>query len=126
MKIPCCFSQKESWQKESENIKEEMKKLEEQKEQDAMKIKAYSVSNFVAFIFQKDFRLLNRGFNTLLWFVRWRECVRTPLVCAPGCCVHVGMLQCCVCPLAFLQAANPCTGEKPPQEVTSHTWGAGP
>ncbi|XP_068855985.1 centrosomal protein of 290 kDa [Aphelocoma coerulescens] len=35
-------SQKESWQKESENIKEEMKKLEEQKEQDAMKIKAYS------------------------------------------------------------------------------------
>ncbi|NXB58608.1 CE290 protein, partial [Struthidea cinerea] len=35
-------SQKESWRKESENIKEEMKKLEEQKEQDAMKIKAYS------------------------------------------------------------------------------------
>ncbi|XP_014744320.1 PREDICTED: centrosomal protein of 290 kDa [Sturnus vulgaris] len=35
-------SQKESWQKESENIKEEIKKLEEQKEQDAMKIKAYS------------------------------------------------------------------------------------
>ncbi|NXO82796.1 CE290 protein, partial [Sitta europaea] len=35
-------SQKESWQKESENIKEEMKKLEEQKEQDATKIKAYS------------------------------------------------------------------------------------
>ncbi|NXD33359.1 CE290 protein, partial [Copsychus sechellarum] len=35
-------SQKESWQKESENIKEEVKKLEEQKEQDAMKIKAYS------------------------------------------------------------------------------------
>ncbi|XP_066039440.1 centrosomal protein of 290 kDa isoform X1 [Chamaea fasciata] len=35
-------SQKESWQKESENIKEEMKKLEEQKEHDAMKIKAYS------------------------------------------------------------------------------------
>ncbi|NXD90841.1 CE290 protein, partial [Chaetorhynchus papuensis] len=35
-------SQKESWQKESENIKEEMKKLEEQKEQDAVKIKAYS------------------------------------------------------------------------------------
>ncbi|NXY64641.1 CE290 protein, partial [Callaeas wilsoni] len=35
-------SQKESWQKESENIKEEIKKLEEQKEQDATKIKAYS------------------------------------------------------------------------------------
>ncbi|NXH56695.1 CE290 protein, partial [Rhabdornis inornatus] len=35
-------SQKESWQKESENIKEEIKKLEEQKEQDAIKIKAYS------------------------------------------------------------------------------------
>ncbi|NWT13143.1 CE290 protein, partial [Vireo altiloquus] len=35
-------SQRESWQKESENIKEEMKKLEEQKEQDATKIKAYS------------------------------------------------------------------------------------
>uniref|UniRef100_A0A8C3QVZ1 Centrosomal protein 290 n=1 Tax=Cyanoderma ruficeps TaxID=181631 RepID=A0A8C3QVZ1_9PASS len=35
-------SQKESWQKESENIKEEMKRLEEQKEQDATKIKAYS------------------------------------------------------------------------------------
>ncbi|NWW04015.1 CE290 protein, partial [Oreocharis arfaki] len=35
-------SQKESWQKESENIKEEMRKLEEQKEQDAAKIKAYS------------------------------------------------------------------------------------
>ncbi|NXB02324.1 CE290 protein, partial [Cnemophilus loriae] len=35
-------SQKESWQKESENIKEEMKKLEEQKEQDATTIKAYS------------------------------------------------------------------------------------
>ncbi|KAJ7410332.1 Centrosomal protein of 290 kDa [Willisornis vidua] len=35
-------SQKESWQKESEDIKEEMKKLEEQKEQDATKIKAYS------------------------------------------------------------------------------------
>ncbi|XP_064558100.1 centrosomal protein of 290 kDa isoform X1 [Zonotrichia leucophrys gambelii] len=35
-------SQKESWQKESENIKKEMKKLEEQKEEDAMKIKAYS------------------------------------------------------------------------------------
>ncbi|KAL2309636.1 hypothetical protein Nmel_005852 [Mimus melanotis] len=35
-------SQKESWQKESENIKEEMKKLEEEKEQGAMKIKAYS------------------------------------------------------------------------------------
>ncbi|NXB78260.1 CE290 protein, partial [Donacobius atricapilla] len=35
-------SQKESWQKESENIKEEIKRLEEQKEQDAMKIKAYS------------------------------------------------------------------------------------
>ncbi|NXW80686.1 CE290 protein, partial [Hirundo rustica] len=35
-------SQKESWQKESENIKEEMRKLEEQKEQDATKIKAYS------------------------------------------------------------------------------------
>ncbi|KFW82271.1 Centrosomal protein of 290 kDa, partial [Manacus vitellinus] len=35
-------SQKESWQKESEGIKEEMKKLEEQKEQDATKIKAYS------------------------------------------------------------------------------------
>ncbi|NXC54225.1 CE290 protein, partial [Aleadryas rufinucha] len=35
-------SQKDSWQKESENIKEEMKKLEEQKEQDATKIKAYS------------------------------------------------------------------------------------
>ncbi|NWU30643.1 CE290 protein, partial [Dyaphorophyia castanea] len=35
-------SQKESWQKESEIIKEEMKKLEEQKEQDATKIKAYS------------------------------------------------------------------------------------
>ncbi|XP_062348044.1 centrosomal protein of 290 kDa isoform X5 [Cinclus cinclus] len=35
-------SQKESWQKESENTKEEIKKLEEQKEQDAMKIKAYS------------------------------------------------------------------------------------
>ncbi|NXO10570.1 CE290 protein, partial [Oriolus oriolus] len=35
-------SQKESWQKESENIKVEMKKLEEQKEQDATKIKAYS------------------------------------------------------------------------------------
>ncbi|XP_030913389.1 centrosomal protein of 290 kDa isoform X2 [Geospiza fortis] len=36
-------SQKESWQKESENIKKEMKKLEEQKEEDAMKIKAYSM-----------------------------------------------------------------------------------
>ncbi|KAL9854161.1 LOW QUALITY PROTEIN: centrosomal protein of 290 kDa [Geothlypis trichas] len=35
-------SQKETWQKESENIKKEMKKLEEQKEEDAMKIKAYS------------------------------------------------------------------------------------
>ncbi|XP_058660445.1 centrosomal protein of 290 kDa [Ammospiza caudacuta] len=35
-------SQKENWQKESENIKKEMKKLEEQKEEDAMKIKAYS------------------------------------------------------------------------------------
>ncbi|NXC24120.1 CE290 protein, partial [Campylorhamphus procurvoides] len=35
-------SQKESWQKESEDIKEEMKKLEEQKEQDATKVKAYS------------------------------------------------------------------------------------
>ncbi|NXL75491.1 CE290 protein, partial [Leptocoma aspasia] len=35
-------SQKESWQKESENIKKEMRKLEEQKEEDAMKIKAYS------------------------------------------------------------------------------------
>ncbi|NWU74458.1 CE290 protein, partial [Onychorhynchus coronatus] len=35
-------SQKESWQKESEGLKEEMKKLEEQKEQDATKIKAYS------------------------------------------------------------------------------------
>ncbi|XP_053798119.1 centrosomal protein of 290 kDa isoform X6 [Vidua chalybeata] len=35
-------SQKESWQKESENIKKEMKKLEEQKEEDATKIKAYS------------------------------------------------------------------------------------
>ncbi|XP_064511572.1 centrosomal protein of 290 kDa isoform X6 [Pseudopipra pipra] len=35
-------SQKETWQKESEDIKEEMKKLEEQKEQDATKIKAYS------------------------------------------------------------------------------------
>ncbi|NXC93347.1 CE290 protein, partial [Certhia familiaris] len=34
-------SQKESWQKESENMKGEMKKLEEQKEQDATKIKAY-------------------------------------------------------------------------------------
>lgn len=33
-----------------------MKKLEEQKEEDAMKIKAYSVSNFVTFNFQKDFR----------------------------------------------------------------------
>lgn len=33
-----------------------MKKLEEQKEQDATKIKAYSVSNFVTLIFQKDFR----------------------------------------------------------------------
>lgn len=48
-----CFSQKESWRKESEDMKEEKKKLEEQKEQDATKIKAYSVSNFVAFIFQK-------------------------------------------------------------------------
>ncbi|XP_071279415.1 centrosomal protein of 290 kDa isoform X4 [Agelaius tricolor] len=38
-------SQKESWQKESENIKKEMKKLEEQKEEDAMKIKAYSREN---------------------------------------------------------------------------------
>ncbi|KAM3674387.1 centrosomal protein of 290 kDa [Ammospiza maritima maritima] len=35
-------SQKENWQKESENIKKEMKKLEGQKEEDAMKIKAYS------------------------------------------------------------------------------------
>ncbi|NXY33837.1 CE290 protein, partial [Pomatorhinus ruficollis] len=35
-------SQKESWQKESENIKEELKRLEEQKEQDATKINAYS------------------------------------------------------------------------------------
>ncbi|NXF08242.1 CE290 protein, partial [Smithornis capensis] len=35
-------SQKESWQKESEDIKGEMKKLEEQKEQDATRIKAYS------------------------------------------------------------------------------------
>ncbi|NXX75542.1 CE290 protein, partial [Urocolius indicus] len=35
-------SQKESWQKESEGMKEVMKKLEEQKEQDATKIKAYS------------------------------------------------------------------------------------
>ncbi|XP_061310623.1 centrosomal protein of 290 kDa-like [Pezoporus flaviventris] len=35
-------SQKESWQKESEDMKEKMKKLEEQKEQDATKIKAYS------------------------------------------------------------------------------------
>lgn len=32
-------------------MKEEKKKLEQQKEQDATKIKAYSVSNFVAFIF---------------------------------------------------------------------------
>lgn len=66
MKICYCFSQKESWQKESENIKKEMKKLEEQKEEDATKIKAYSVSNFVTFIFQQYFRTLNRGFNTLL------------------------------------------------------------
>ncbi|XP_041265814.1 centrosomal protein of 290 kDa isoform X3 [Onychostruthus taczanowskii] len=35
-------SQKETWQKESENIKKEMKKLEEEKEEDATKIKAYS------------------------------------------------------------------------------------
>ncbi|NWS75767.1 CE290 protein, partial [Crotophaga sulcirostris] len=35
-------SQKESWQKVSEDMKEEKKKLEEQKEQDATKIKAYS------------------------------------------------------------------------------------
>ncbi|NWT97533.1 CE290 protein, partial [Urocynchramus pylzowi] len=35
-------SQKESWQKESENNKKEIKKLEEQKEEDATKIKAYS------------------------------------------------------------------------------------
>ncbi|XP_009880919.1 PREDICTED: centrosomal protein of 290 kDa [Charadrius vociferus] len=35
-------SQKESWQKESADMKEEKKKLEEQKEQDATKIKAYS------------------------------------------------------------------------------------
>ncbi|XP_061225334.1 centrosomal protein of 290 kDa [Neopsephotus bourkii] len=35
-------SQKESWQKESEDMKEKMRKLEEQKEQDATKIKAYS------------------------------------------------------------------------------------
>ncbi|NXJ94726.1 CE290 protein, partial [Corythaixoides concolor] len=35
-------SQKENWQKESEDMKEKKKKLEEQKEQDATKIKAYS------------------------------------------------------------------------------------
>ncbi|KAM4670374.1 centrosomal protein of 290 kDa isoform 10-T14 [Amazona ochrocephala] len=35
-------SQKASWQKETEDMKEEMKKLEEQKEQDATKIQAYS------------------------------------------------------------------------------------
>ncbi|XP_009868117.1 PREDICTED: centrosomal protein of 290 kDa-like, partial [Apaloderma vittatum] len=35
-------SQKESWQKESEDMNEQKKKLEEQKEQDATKIKAYS------------------------------------------------------------------------------------
>ncbi|XP_009696674.1 PREDICTED: centrosomal protein of 290 kDa [Cariama cristata] len=35
-------SQKESWQKESEGMKKEIKNLEEQKEQDATKIKAYS------------------------------------------------------------------------------------
>ncbi|NWU51426.1 CE290 protein, partial [Dromas ardeola] len=35
-------SQKVSWQKESEDMKEEKKKLEEQKEEDATKIKAYS------------------------------------------------------------------------------------
>ncbi|XP_072720862.1 centrosomal protein of 290 kDa isoform X6 [Ciconia boyciana] len=35
-------SQKERWQKESEDMKDEKKKLEEQKEQDATKIKAYS------------------------------------------------------------------------------------
>ncbi|KAM6321171.1 centrosomal protein of 290 kDa [Aegotheles albertisi] len=35
-------SQRESWQKKSEDIKEEKKKLEEQKEQDATKIEAYS------------------------------------------------------------------------------------
>lgn len=38
------FSEKESWQKESEKMKEEKKKLEEQKEQDAVKIKEYTVS----------------------------------------------------------------------------------
>ncbi|NXL60734.1 CE290 protein, partial [Chordeiles acutipennis] len=35
-------SLKETWQKESEGMKEEKKKLEEQKEQDAIKVKAYS------------------------------------------------------------------------------------
>ncbi|KFZ46367.1 Centrosomal protein of 290 kDa, partial [Antrostomus carolinensis] len=35
-------SLKETWQKESEVMKEEKKKLEEQKEQDAIKVKAYS------------------------------------------------------------------------------------
>ncbi|XP_075006769.1 centrosomal protein of 290 kDa isoform X4 [Calonectris borealis] len=35
-------SQKESWQKESQDMKEEKKKLEDQKEQDATKITAYS------------------------------------------------------------------------------------
>ncbi|XP_075352705.1 centrosomal protein of 290 kDa isoform X7 [Mycteria americana] len=35
-------SQKERWQKESDDMKDEKKKLEEQKEQDATKIKAYS------------------------------------------------------------------------------------
>lgn len=52
-----CFSQKESWQKESEDMKKEKKKLEEQKEQDATKIKAYSVSNCVDFFFQKGFHI---------------------------------------------------------------------
>lgn len=64
----CCFSEKESWQKESEEMKEEKKKLEEQKEQDATKIKEYFVSNFVAskVEVEKHIEKEKKGFKTVL------------------------------------------------------------
>lgn len=39
-----CFSEKETWKTESEAIKEEKKKLEDQIQQDAIKVKEYNVS----------------------------------------------------------------------------------
>lgn len=44
VKIAAFFSEKEQWQSDSEKIKEEKRKLENQKEQDDIKIKEYSVS----------------------------------------------------------------------------------